>query len=285
MSTVYLNGEFMPMTEAKISPMDRGFLFGDGIYEVVPSYSGKLVGFEPHIRRMQDGLTALEIEQPLTLEQWRTLTETLLEKNGGGDLGVYMHVSRGADIKRAHGYPASVKPTVFAFTFEIPSEPVADLDKVKTYKAVTEQDLRWQRCNIKSTALLGNVMHYQASQRSGAGETILFNRHNELTEAASCNVFVVKNGVIATPPLDHQILPGITRHILLDVLRQDGSLPVEERTIDMDEVKNADEIWLTSSSKEIAPVVELDGKPVGNGKVGSVWLAAQRLFSECKYNY
>ena len=153
------------------------------------------------------------------------------------------------------------------------------------YKVSTTEDPCWKRCNIKSTALLGNVMHYQHGYSQGNNETILYNADGELTEAAACNVYVVKNGVIATPPLDYQKLPGITRLMLLDILRKDGSIPVEERNVTLDELRDADEVWISSSSKEIAPVIEVDGKAVGSGEVGDVWLAAQTLYSGRKFDY
>ncbi|TPE54938.1 D-alanine aminotransferase [Maribrevibacterium harenarium] len=285
MTTVYLNGEYLPMSEAKISPMDRGFLFGDGIYEVIPSYDGKLVGFGPHIDRMKEGLGFIEIGLNHSHEQWREICEGLIEKNGGGNLGIYLHVSRGADSKRFHAYPNDVAPTVFGFAFEIPPAPVADKAKAKGYKVSSTEDLRWKRCNIKSTALLGNVMHFQQGYAAGNNEIILYNAEGEMTEGSACNAYIVKDGVVITPPLDNQILPGITRLMLLDILRKDGSIPVEERTVTMDEVRNADEIWLTSSSKEIAPVIALDGNPVGNGEIGDVWQKAQALYSAGKFNY
>lgn len=285
MSIVYLDGAYMPMEEARISPMDRGFLFGDGIYEVIPSYDGKLVGFGPHIERMNEGLGLIDINCRFTDADWREICDTLIEKNGAGNLGIYLHVSRGADSRRHHAYPENVEPTIFAFAFEIPAAPVADRDKVKPYKVSSTEDLRWKRCNIKSTALLGNVMHFQQGHASGNQEIILYNANNEMTEGSACNAYIVKDGVVITPPLDHQILPGITRLMLLDILRKDGSIPVEERVVTMDEVRNADEIWLTSSSKEIAPVIELDGQPVGDGCVGAVWEKAQALYTANKYNY
>lgn len=285
MSIVFLNDAFMPMEEAKISPMDRGFLFGDGIYEVIPSYDGQLVGFAPHIERMNNGMQEIGIDFSWSLEKWREVCENLIEKNGRGNLGIYLHVSRGADTKRFHAYPEGVEPTVFAFAFEIPAAPVADKQQAKGYKVSTTRDLRWERCHIKSTALLGNVMHFQHGFAQGANETLLYNANNELTEASACNAYIVKDGVVATPPLDNQILPGITRFMLLDILKKDGSIKVEERVVTMDEVFNADEVWVTSSSKEIAPVVEIDGKPVGNGEVGDVWEAAQTLYSAGKHNY
>jgi D-alanine transaminase len=285
MSIVYLNGEYLPMEQARISPMDRGFLFGDGIYEVVPSYDGKMVGFGPHIDRMNDGMKAIGIAFDWSHQQWQDVCDQLIEKNGSGNLGIYLHVSRGADSKRFHAYPEDIPPTVFAFAFDIAPPPVADKSQVKGYKVSTTQDLRWQRCNIKSTALLGNVMHFQHGHAEGNNETLLYNGNNELTEASACNAYIVKNGTVITPPLDNQILPGITRLILLGVLSKDGSIPVEERPVTMDEVFDADEVWITSSSKEIAPVIEIDGKVVGNGQPGDVWEAAQKLYSAGKFDY
>lgn len=285
MSIVFLNGEYLPQEQAKISPMDRGFLFGDGIYEVVPTYQGEAVGFIPHIERMQSGLASIGIQLDYTVEDWQKIIQTLIAKNESGNRGIYLHVSRGTDTKRAHAYPTGVEPTVFAFSFEIPPAPTPDKDGVKTFNVTSSEDLRWKRCNIKSTSLLGNVMHYQQSQDLGMQETILFNQQQELTEASSCNVFVVKNNVIATPALDNQLLPGVTRKLLLAILREHSSFTVEERVITMDEVREADELWLTSSSKEVAPIITLDGTPVGNGSVGDVWLQAQALFSQYKYQY
>ena len=285
MTIAYLNGEFLPLEEARISPMDRGFLFGDGIYEVIPSYGGKMVGFGPHISRMQDGLNEIEINLDWSDEQWRELCTSLLQKNGNGNLGVYLHVTRGADSKRHHAYPEGIAPTVFGYAFEIPPPPIPDRAAIKPYTCSTGHDMRWDRCNIKSISLLGNVMHYQQGYSKGDGEILLYNENNELTECGACNAYVVKNGVVATPPLDNQILPGITRQLLLEVLRADDSIPVEERAVTMDEVWDADEIWISSSSKEVVPVIQLDGKPVGDGKPGPVWEKAAKLYSAGKYDF
>lgn len=285
MSIVYLNGEYLPMEEARISPMDRGFLFGDGIYEVVPSYDGRLVGFKPHLDRMQDGLDALQIDYRVDAQEWHAIADALITRNGGGNLGIYFHMSRGADSKRHHAYPEGLVPTLFAFAFEIPPAPRPEKAAATPYTVTTAEDLRWKRCNIKSTALLGNVMHYQDSHALGHAETILYNPLGEITEAAACNVFVIKNGIVATPLLDHQKLPGITRLMLLEILRRDGSIPVQERVVRLEELADADEVWITSSSKEIAPVIEIDGKPVGDGQVGDVWLAAQTLYSAHKFDF
>ena len=285
MSIAFLDGSYMPIEQAKISPMDRGFLFGDGIYEVVPSYAGKMVGFAPHITRMQEGLQAIGIQLDWSVDDWAELCNRLIAENDAGNLGIYLHVSRGTDTKRFHAFPENVAPTVFAYTFEIAPAPIADKSIVKAKKASTTRDLRWERCQIKSTALLGNVLHFQHGYAQGSDETLLFNADNQLTEASACNVFIVKNGTVITPLLDNQKLPGITRQIILDVLRNDGQICVEERIVTMDEVANADEVWITSSSKEIAPITEINGKPVGDGTIGDIWLAAQTLYSAAKFDY
>lgn len=284
MSDVYLNGSFMPASEARISPMDRGFLFGDGIYEVIPSYQGKLVGFTPHIDRMQRGLAEIGIQFDWNHAQWLEMIRHLLDLNGNGDLGIYLHVSRGTDSKRGHAFPSGVSPTVFAFTFAINPPPTGLPGSAKPFQVASARDLRWKRCHIKSTALLGNVLHHQQGVEAGYQETILFNDQDELTEGSSCNAFIVKDGVISTPPLDHQILPGITRLLLLQILRAHSSLKVQERVISKAEVLAADEVWLTSSSKELMPVVAIDGKPVGSGEVGPVWHQAQQLFAAHKFD-
>lgn len=287
MSISYLNGEYMPLTEARISPLDRGFLFGDGIYEVIPYYSGKSVGLMPHIQRMINGLAEIEINCTVTADEWKTLLDDLVARNAdlGENLGVYVHVSRGADVKRFHAYPEDVQPTIFAYTFPIKDPEPVDRTKATQYSLVSSQDLRWQRCHIKSTALLGNVMHFQEGYSTGNAEALLYNDKNELTEGSSTNAFIVKDGVIITPIQDNQILPGITRRIIIDSLKADGSLKVEERTVTMDEVRSADELWITSSSKEIAAVTQLDGKPVGNGEVGEIWEKAFAIYSASKFDF
>ena len=285
MSIAFLNDSYMPITEAKISPLDRGFLFGDGIYEVIPSYQGKLLGFKAHIDRMLDGLGGIGLKLEWSHSDWEDMCLKLASQNGNGNLGIYLQVSRGADNKRYHAFPEAVSPTVFGFTFDIPEPPIADKAKAKSYTVSTSEDLRWQRCHIKSTALLGNVLHFQEGYDQGNDETLLYNKRNELTEASACNAFIVKDGIVITPPLDNQLLPGITRNMLVDILKKDGSIIVEERIVTMDEVRAADEVWITSSTKEIGAVVSVDDAPVGDGKIGDVWLAAQTLFSDHKYDY
>jgi len=282
------NNQFVTLNEVRISPLDRGFLFGDGIYEVIPSYQGKAVGLQLHLQRLCAGLAAIAINNPYSQSQWQQLVASLIEYNQplateGAGLGIYLQVSRGADHKRGHAFPTDVAPTVFGYGFAIAPAPTGLLAGAKGVRVHSERDLRWQRCQIKSTALLGNVLHHQAAVDAGCYETILFNQRDELTEGSSCNVFVCKDGVIATPPLDNQILPGITRHILLRLLRQHG-MAVQERVISRSEVMAADEVWLTSSSKELVPVVEIDGNVIGTGIVGNSWAQAQQLFARHRFD-
>lgn len=283
---VYLNGKYMEGEAARISPFDRGFLFGDGIYEAIPSYEGRFVGLQLHIDRMNRGLTSVGIPGPLSDQQWGEVAAQLSARNGGGNLGIYLHVSRGNEGLRSHRFPVDLQPTVFAMVIEIdPHPPAPDRRTEKGFKATTAEDLRWRRCDIKSTALLGNVLHYQQSYAAGKDETIMYNAAGELTEGSMSNVFVVKDGIVATPPLDHQKLPGISRHIVLESLRADGSLAVEERPLTLAEARNADEVWITNSSKHIGAVIELDGEPVGDGKVGPVWERAMKIYEAAKYSF
>lgn len=286
MTIAFLNDQFLPLEEARISPMDRGFLFGDGIYEVIPTLHGKAVGMNAHLDRLQNGLDELAITNPKTKAQWTELVSELVTKNtralNSASVGVYIQVSRGTEMKRAHGYPDNIPPTVFAFAFATAAPPVPDKAAVVTFDVASGEDKRWQRCNIKSTSLLGNVMHYQQGRQAGKQEIILLNSRREVTEASSCNVFVVKDGIIMTPPLDHQILPGITRKLVIESLAAEG-VEVQEVPVTAEVLFSADEVWLTSSSKEISPVTSVDDKPVGNGQAGEVWLKAITAFNKHKF--
>jgi D-alanine transaminase len=283
---VYLNGAYLPAGQARISPLDRGFLFGDGIYEAIPSYGGRTVGLQLHLERMKRGLEAIGIMNPLTDQDWKLVVRELVERNGGGDLGIYLHISRGNEGRRLHRFPEGVAPTVFGMAFAIePPSPAPDRSRQPGLRVATAEDLRWKRCHIKSTSLLGNVLHVQAGHQAGMNEVILYNSAGELTEASVSNVFIVLNGEVATPLLDHQKLPGITRHICLESLRADGSITVRERVVTLDEARRADEIWITNSARQIAPVVEMDGRPVGSGQVGPVWEKAMRIYEAAKYDF
>lgn len=283
MSLVYLNGEYVAADKARISPMDRGFLFGDGIYEVIPCYEGKYQGFSAHIQRLERGLAAVDINHQFTEQSLKVICDRLVEENGAGNLGVYLHVTRGVSEIRSHGYSSDMEPTLFAYTFDI--EPVPKIDPDKTYQVDMQLDQRWQHKDIKTTALLGNVMHFQQSQEAGYDETLLFNQFDELTEAAACNVFIVKDGVVATPELDHQKLSGITRLLIIDILTKYSSFEVQERLVTKQEVLDADEVWLTSATKQIGPVVSIQGHAVGAGKPGPVWQQALTLYRQHQFDY
>jgi D-alanine transaminase len=284
MSKVYLNGDFVDVSEAKISPMDRGFLFGDGIYEVIPTYLGKPVGLRLHLERMKNGLHDVGINYEINADVWADIIRELISQHPSESQGVYVHVSRGTDVKRFHAYPKNVAPTVFAFAFDTPPSQDATSEKVKGFHVTTGRDMRWQRCHIKSTSLLGNVMHFQQGQDAGVDEIILYNENKEITEAAACNVFVVKNNIIYTPPLDNHLLPGVTRRIAIDAIKHYTDYEMLEETILLDAMLNADEVWITSSSKEIGPVLSIDGKTVGNGKQGPIWVEAQNAYNKYKFS-
>lgn len=283
----YLNGDYLPIEEARISPLDRGFLFGDGIYEALPFYGGRPVALGLHLQRMANGMAEIGIENPLSNKEWHTVAEELVKRNGNdGNLGLYIQVTRGNEGRRFHGFPENTRPTVFCMTVPIPAHPESpDRNSIQGLKVASTEDLRWRRCHIKSTSLLGNVLSFQYGYAQGCDETIQYNALGELTEGSMNNVFIVKNGVVATPPLDNQLLPGISRHIIIESLRADGRIPVEERVVKMEEVRSADELWISNSANHIAPVVELDGQPVGDGKVGQVWELAKRIYEDNKFNF
>ena len=282
MSVVYLNGDYMPIEEARISPLDRGFLFGDGIYEFIPTYSGRAIGFEYHIDRMLTGLKNISVN--IAELDWHTIVESLLNKNEAGNVGVYIQVSRGADTKRTHNFPKDVAPTVFIMIQKIAALVEPNIKTAKGFSLVSSLDRRWDNCHIKSTSLLGNVMHFQHGYENKVDETLLYNEKEELTECSACNVFIIKDDQICTPILDNQILPGVTRRILIEAINSDPSLKFTERVVTLQEAKNADELWITSSTKQIAPVTQLNGLPIGTGQVGAVWQKCQELYDGIKFS-
>jgi D-alanine transaminase len=270
MSIAYLNGSFMDAAEAMISPMDRGFLFADGVYEVVPVFGGQPLRMHEHIRRLLRSLDELKIGRPMTPEQFAELFMDMIRHNGGGDLSVYLQITRGAPAKRDHGFPVpAATPTIFMSASPLGNTAVDDIGNAAGAKAITATDIRWLRCDIKSVSLLPAVLMRQAAIEAGAVETIMI-RDGQVTEGSSTNVFVVHGGIVATPPLSPLILGGITRELVLEVARAKGLL-VEERTIEAGELESADEIWITSSTKDVLPIVKLNGANVGKGRPGPVW--------------
>lgn len=268
----YLNGRFLPLAEACVSVMDRGFLFGDGVYEVVPVYGGHLFRITEHLQRLERSLELIRLDNPLGRDSWKQLLEDLVERNGGNDQSLYLQVTRGVAAVRDHAFPPPTLPTVFAMTSPLPASDPARL--AQGIAAVTLADARWQHCHIKAITLLPNVLLRQQARDAGAEEAILI-RDGQVTEGSASNVFVVADGVVATPPKSNLLLPGITRDLVVELAREHG-MACDERPIAQSELEQADEIWVTSSTREIVPVIRLDGVLVGGGVAGPVW---QRLYS------
>ncbi len=274
MSIVYLNGAYKPIEEAAVSVLDRGFLFGDGVYEVMPVYGGRLFRLEQHLWRLDNSLDGIRLPHPHGSDEWTTILNELVSRNGGGDLTVYVQVTRGVG-PRDHVFPAAPRPTVFAMVNPLPQQPGA-----RGVKAITARDIRWECCNIKAITLLPNALLRQQAVEAGATEAIL-HRDGLVTEGAASNVFVVSGGEVATPLKSSQLLPGITRDLVVELL-QDADVPCDERAVSLDELRHAEEIWITSSSREIVPVTELDGKEVSEGQSGPVWEVAFNLYQDFK---
>ena len=277
----YLNGEWMPLAEARIPVLDRGFIFGDGVYEVIPvdTVDGVRAPFqaEEHYARLGRSLAAVRIDNPLTRARWLALTQRLIESVPWPRASIYVQVTRGV-AKRDHAFPAGVTPTVFAVAQPWP--PISAEALSVGVSAVTHADERWLHCDIKSVSLLGNVLMKQFAVEHDAAEAILL-RNGFLTEASSCNVFIVKNGVITAPLRNHLILPGITYDAVLAIANAHGA-PTEVRPVPELELREADEVWISSSGKEVLPVTTLDGAPVGTGKPGPVFAQMKAWFDEAK---
>lgn len=274
---IYLNGEFMPIEDAKISVLDRGFIFGDGVYEVIPTYSRRPFRLAEHLARLQSSLDAIRLPNPHDGAKWSELVGKIIAGNPWDDQNVYLQITRGV-ARRDHAFPKGIRPTVFLMASELVT-PSADLMKSGA-KAVVLADFRWLRCDIKSTSLLGNCLLRTLAADEGCAEAILV-RDGELTEASASNVFVVKSGTVLAPPKSHLILPGITYDVVLEILR-DNAVPHAIRPVREDELRSADEIWVTSSSREVLPITTLDGKPVGSGKPGPVCARVYALYQQFK---
>ena len=262
---VYLNGRFLPLAEAGISPLDRGFLYGDGVYEVIPVYSRKPFRIDEHLKRLQATLDGIKMANPLSVEAWKAVALKLIEAAPWDDQSIYLQVTRGADDKRDHAFPpASVPPTAFAFASPLVTTP-AEV-RAKGVAAITVPDLRWSRCDLKVVSLLANVLARQQAVEQGCAEALLI-RDGFMKEGAASNIFIVKDGVLIAPPKTHLMLPGITYDEIIELAEQHKQ-PLVVREISEAELRAADEVWMTSSTKEILAIATLDGKPVGTGKPG-----------------
>jgi D-alanine transaminase len=274
---VYLNGEFLPLSTARIPVLDRGFIFGDGVYEVIPVYARRPFRLGEHLRRLQYSLDGIRLANPYAESEWTRLIEELIARCPHRDQSLYLQVTRGV-AKRDHAFPKDTPPTVFMMT-NVLSTPSPEA-VARGVAAVSAADNRWLRCDIKSIALLGNVLLRQQAVDAGAVETILF-RDDTLTEGAASNIFVVRQGVILTPPKSNLVLPGTTYDVILELARKAG-MPCEVRAVSREEVVRADELWLTSATREVLAVTALDGKPVGPGSPGPVFRRMYRLFGDFK---
>lgn len=274
---VYLNGKFLPIEQAYVPVLDRGFIFGDGAYEVIPVYSRHAFRLREHLNRLQHSLTGLRITNPYSLDEWSSLLQELITKNEAEDQSLYLHITRGV-APRDHAFPKNATPTVFMM-----SNPLVTPSKQQCetgVSAVSAVDIRWDRCDIKAIALLPNVLLRQMAVDVGAAETILF-RDGILTEGAASNIFAVEKGVILAPPKDKHMLPGITYDLVLELAEANG-IPVNIGYFDEARIRAADELWITSSTKEILAITSLDGKPVGKGKPGPLFHRMYDLYQDYK---
>ena len=272
-----INGEFMPLAEARVPALDRGFIFGDGVYEVIPVYARRPFRLEGHLQRLERSLDGIRLPNPHTRAQWGALIEELARRGPSEDQSLYLQVTRGV-AKRDHAFPKDTKPTVFMMTNPLVApEPGLVSEGVS---AVSAADNRWLRCDLKTIALLPNVLLRQLAVDAGAAEVVLL-RDGFLTEGSASNIFVVKNGVLLAPPKSNLILAGITYDVILE-LALAGKIPSEVRAISEAEVRAADEVWLTSSTREVLAITKLDGKTVGEGRPGPVFRRMYALFQELK---
>lgn len=273
-NTVYLNGEYLPLENAKVSVLDRGFLFGDGVYEVIPVYMGRMFRFREHLERLNRSLSNIRLELSRTEDEWRELLAPLLVDDR--DQYIYLQITRGVAPTRDHAFPTQPQPTVFAMASELHHYAAKD----SGVKAVTLEDSRWDLCHVKATTLLANILLRQQAVEHNCAEAVLY-RDGYVTEGAASNIFAVLDGVLTTPANSDDILPGITRDVIIE-LAKTQQVPVTEAAIALTELRAADEIWFTSSTREIVPVVELDGKTIGNGQPGPLWEQMNAWFQQFK---
>ena len=274
---VYLNGSFVPLPDARVSVLDRGFIFGDGVYELVPVYAREPFRLPHHLARLQRSLDGIGLSNPHTNAQWEAILRDLVARQPFADQGVYFQVTRGA-AKRDHTFPQGVPPTVFMMSNPLATPSPEQVER--GVAVVTAEDNRWHRCDLKTISLLGNVLMRQFAAERGAVETVMF-RDGFLTEASASNVLVVIGGTIVVPPKDNLILPGITYDAAVEFAGEAG-VPVVTRPVPKAEALAADEMWLTSSTKEVLAVTTVDGKPFAGGTPGPVFRRIWDVFQKRK---
>jgi D-alanine transaminase len=265
MSNVYLNGATLPLEQACIPVMDRGFLFGDGIYEVIPVYGGRLFRLQEHLTRLNRSLDAIGITNPHSDQQWQQILDDLISNSDHGDeLTLYLQITRGAGTSRDHAIPADISPTVFAMASA--TKPPTDEQRQQGVSCITAEDIRWLRCDIKAITLLPAVLMRQQAAAAGAADALLV-RDGQVTEGSVTSLFAIVGDTLVTPPQSHLLLPGVTRELVLELAAQ-ANMTIEQRAIPLTELYDADELWITGSTKEVLAVVEVDGKPIGTGQPG-----------------
>lgn len=274
MQNVFLNGEYLPIDQARISVFDRGFTFGDGVYEVFLVYHRKIFRLQEHLERLNNSLTAIYMDNPYSDSQWQELLIKLVMDSPADNQSLYLQITRGVS-ERDHAIDIAEKPTVFAM-----SKPLPERDFSSGIKAIVADDIRWQLCYIKATTLLPSVILRHQASLAGAREAILV-KDDSVTEGAASNVFIVIDGVVKTPPKDGRILPGITRDLVVELLNESGVV-CQETNITRDELYTAEEIWVTSSTWEIVPVVMLDDTRIGDGRPGQYWERACDIYQQFK---
>lgn len=281
MDIVYLNGQFIARQQASVSIMDRGFLFADGVYEVIPVYGGSIFRCQQHLQRLAKSIAAIQLDNPHSNEHWQHILEQLVIKNHQNNMAIYLQVTRGAPDLRDHQFPQqTTHPTVLAMCNPVSKPAVENLHNPPLSSAITLEDIRWARCDIKSISLLPNILLRQQAIEAKAQEAILI-RDKLVTEGAASNVFIVKDNQISTPPLSNYLLGGITRDLVIELARA-NKIAINEAPISLESLKQADEIWVTSSTKEIVPIVKLDNQIVGSGTAGEVWRKMAKIFVEYK---
>lgn len=274
---VYLNGRLLPLEEARVSVLDRGFMLGDGVYELIPVYRRKPFRLDEHLRRLRHSLDGIRLPDPMSDAQWREVIGQVMALQPADDQSVYLQVTRGA-APRDHAFPRNTPPTVLVMSNPLSRPDPAQFEQ--GVSAVSATDIRWGRCDLKTLNLLPNVLARQKAVEAGCAECILF-RDGVLTEGAASNIFAVINGAILAPVKDHRVLPGITYDLVLELAQANG-MAYEVRDIGEAEVRNADELWLTSSGREVQAIVELDGQPVGSGRPGPVYRRMYALYQDFK---
>lgn len=281
MDIVYLNGNYLPLAQACISPLDRGFLFGDGVYEIIGIHHGRLMSSREHLLRLQESLKTIKIPLKISIKHWEDIFAELIKRNKSENKNkyIYLQITRGVSEKRTHIFPkVRIQPTVFVMLRD--SHILSYTELSKGFSAITRADIRWSYCHVKAITLLANVLASQEAEVHGATETI-FIHNNYAIEGSNSNLFIVKNGVLMTPPKSKRLLGGITREVILKLAKK-LKIPCKVRNIFKQELFDADEVWISSAARDIMPIIKIDNKLVGKGKVGSVWKQVQKAYQEYK---